>query len=284
MRKLLVAVAFVWAGLAFGAVFERFLDPNVPRDKAILGYLELEKQGKATATDLAELAVLLVEKGFPQDGERYLRKALRLDPKNVEARFRLGLVLQRLGKDRAAVREYRKVVKARPGYAEAQFMLALALERSGRRHAAVQAYAKAYKHNPQLADPARNPLLLDSKLQTQAQLLRYRREVAGATLQLKPIDPAAVQRMMLARPPAPQVPTKGKEPAPPSAPKPQATPVPERPGPGPQAPKAPLAPPPPPPSQQAAPQGKSPSEDPAPGPPPLLLPLGNASGTAKLRR
>jgi len=60
--------------------------------------------------------------------------------------------------------------------------------------------------------------------------------------------------------------------------------VPERPGPGPQAPKAPLTSPPPPPSQQAAPQGKSPSEDPAPGPPPLLLPLGNASGTAKLRR
>lgn len=195
---MLVAAVSSWA-----AVFERFLDPNVPRDRAILNYLELEKQGRATSNDLAELAVLLVEKGFPQDGERYLRKALKLDRKNVEARYRLGLVLQRLGKDRQAAREYRRVVKARPGFAEAQFMLGLALERSGQRRAAIRAYAKAYKHNPDLADPAKNPLVLDSGLQTQAQLRRYQREVTGATLKVRPLNPQTVRQMMLAKPPEP---------------------------------------------------------------------------------
>lgn len=203
MRKLLCVLGVFWAGVSGAAVFERFLDPSVPRDRAILNYLELEKRGKAGSNDLAELAVLLVEKGFPQDGETYLRKALRLDKENVEARYRLGLVLQRLGRHGAAAREYKRVIKARPGFAEAQFMLGLALERSGHRRAAVKAYAKAYKHNPALADPAKNPLLLDSKLQTQAQLVRYQREVTSSTLKLQPLDPQAVKRMMLAKPPSP---------------------------------------------------------------------------------
>ncbi len=213
--------ALVWllaASAASAAVFERFLDPNQPRDRAIAAYVELEKAGKAQSNDLAELAVLLVEKGFPQDGERYLRKALKLDKRNVEARYRLGLILQRLGKDREAARQYRRVIASRPGFAEAQFMLGLALERCGRRWAAVRAYAKAYKHNPQLADPAKNPLVLDSKLQTQALLARYRREVAGSTLPLSPLDPAAVRRMMLAKPasekPAPEPPPSAAPPVP----------------------------------------------------------------------
>lgn len=274
MKRLLCLLAVLWSGVSGAAVFERFLNPNVPRDRAILNYLELEKQGKATSNDFAELAVLLVEKGFPQDGETYLRKALAADKKNVEARYRLGLVLQRLGRDWAAAREYRRVVKERPGFAEAQFMLGLALERSGHRRAAVRAYAKAYKHNPALADPAKNPLVLDSKLQTQAQLLRYRREVTSVTLKLQPLDPQAVKRMMLVRvtlPPerpetTPEV--KGKPPAPSptvsptvpkkatSAPPPEATDI----------------------SEADLPAGATPpSQKP-------LLPLENASRPPKLRR
>lgn len=201
MRKyFLLLVVSLWATWAFGAVFERFLDPSSPKDRAILSYLELERQGKAQSNDFVELAVLLVEKGFPQDGEKYLRKALKMEKGNVEARYRLGLVLQRLGQDRAAARQYRRVIKARPGFAEAQFMLGLALERSGRRRAAIAAYVKAYKHNPRLADPAANPLVLDSKLQTQVHLLHYRRMVTQSTLNLKPLDREALRRMMLAKP------------------------------------------------------------------------------------
>lgn len=264
MRRVVVSGLLVLAASSFAAVFERFLDPNVPRDRAIVGYLELEKQGKASSNDLAELAVLLVEKGFPQDGEAYLRKALELDKKNVEARYRLALVLQRLGKDRAAAREYRKVIEARPGFAEAQFMLGLALERCGARQAAIRAYAKAYKHNPDLANPAKNPLVLDSRLQAQAQIRRYQRDVASSTLPLQPLDPNAVRQMMLARPPGPK-------------PSPSPVPVPESKGPGSAVPPVPAPPsrtpeavPAPTPEVTGGPEGSPRAQAP-------LLPLGNAS-------
>ncbi|MBI4914815.1 MAG: tetratricopeptide repeat protein [Acidobacteria bacterium] len=241
MRRALVCVILLAAVAAAavsvtaeGPVFERFLAADRPADRAIMAYLERERNGTASSRDLAELGVLLVGKGFPEDAEDYFEKALKLDKKNVDAAYRLGLVRQRMGKNLGAVRAYRKVIKMRPGYAPARFMLALVEERSGRRSRAIYDYAKAYKHMPELADPARNPLVLDSRLQAEAQLLRYRREIGANTLKVTPIDPDAVKLMMEVRPqppappaaaPAAQAPVAKATPAPP-APAPTPRPAP----------------------------------------------------------
>ncbi len=224
-----------------GAVFERFLSPQRPEDRAIMNYLELAKSGRASSMDLADLGVLIFDKGFPGDAEDYLKAALKLDKHNYEAAYRLGLVLQRMGRDREAVRYYKMVLKQRPGYAEARFMLAMAEERCGRREAAIRDYAKAYRYNPQLANPKKNPLVYDSRLQTEATLLHYRESASTATLPVTEIDPAQVRRMMEARPqpataapltPAPAVPPAAAPASPPAAPAPAAIgPQPGRPAP-----------------------------------------------------
>jgi hypothetical protein len=198
-----VAVGLIVVALSGGsdaAIFERYLHAESPSDRAILGYLELEKQGTATSRDLSELGVLLLAKGFPNDAEQYLRKAYKMDKENFEAIYRLGLVLQRQGEHRKAIRCYKKVVKMRPGHAYARFMLALAEEKAGRRSAAIRDYAKAFHFAPDLAVYEKNPLLYDSTLQAEAQLERYRLEVESSTLKVTAIDPAAVERMMAAMP------------------------------------------------------------------------------------
>lgn len=202
MRRLVFVAALVMipAG-APGAVFERFLSPESPTDRVIMQYMQLEKEGKATSMDLANLGVLILEKGFVHDAEAYLRKALALDENNYEASYRLGLVLQRDGRDREAVRCYKHTVKLRPGYAQARFMLALAEERCGRRDAAIHDYVRAYRHAPSLADPLVNPLVYDSRLQTEAMLEHYRETVATTTLGVTEVDPEAVRRMLEALPP-----------------------------------------------------------------------------------
>lgn len=219
---LAVAVA-VLSQTVNAAVFERYLHADRPADRAILGYLELERQGTATSRDLAELGVLLLDKGFPKDAERYLRKAVAKDRDNFEAIYRLGLVLQRQGEYRKAIRCYKKVVAMRPGHGYARFMLALAEEKAGRRQAAIRDYARAFQFVPELADYAKNPLLYDSALQTSAQIERYRREVESQTLAVTAIDPAAVARMKAAAPTA----APASAPAPPApTPTPAATPAP----------------------------------------------------------
>jgi Flp pilus assembly protein TadD len=202
MKKLIIVVMTLVATTTMAAVFERYLSPERPADRAILAYLELDNTGKATSRDLAELGVLLLDKGFPVDAEHYLRKAVDMDDSNFEASYRLGLVLQRTGQYRSAIRAYRAVVKQRPGHAYARFMLAMSEERAGRRRAAIHDYAKAYHFAPELALAETNPLVYDSDLQDAALITYYRDVASASTLKVTAIDPAAVQRMMLARPSA----------------------------------------------------------------------------------
>ncbi|OFV81313.1 MAG: hypothetical protein A2Y78_13810 [Acidobacteria bacterium RBG_13_68_16] len=233
MRRLLPGVlVLTLATLASGMVFERFLSPDQPNDRAIMNYMALEQAGKATSTDLANLGVLILEKGFPKDAEHYLREALKLDEGNYEAAYRLGLVLQRQGHDHKALRYYKRTLKVRPGYAEARFMLALAEERCGSRDAAIKDYVRAYRHAPDLANPDVNPLVYDSQLQAEAGLRYYRERVVASTLKVTPIDPAAVRQMMQVR--AALAGTLVVEPAPQASPEPQVQPT-EQPQPTPQA-------------------------------------------------
>ncbi len=238
MRRVTVGAAvLILATAASGSVFERYLSPDSPTDRAITNYLALAKSGRASSMDLANLGVLIFEKGFPGDAEDYLRAALKLDKHNYEAAYRLGLVLQRQGRDREAVRYYKMTLKQRRGYAQARFMLAMAEERCGRREDAIRDYAKAYRYAPQLADPKKNPLVYDSHLQTEAVLRHYDEEAKTSTLPVTEIDPAEVRRMMEARPQG--------APAPPPATAPAAAPA--------VAPAAAPAAPPPPPAQPAPP-------------------------------
>ena len=254
MRRFMVGAAvLILATAASGSVFERFLSPDRPADRAIMNYLALAKSGRASSMDLADLGVLIFEKGFPADAEDYLKAALKLDKHNYEAAYRLGLVLQRQGRDREAVRYYKMTLKQRRGYAEARFMLAMAEERCGRREAAIRDYAKAYRYAPQLADPRRNPLVYDSHLQTEAVLRHYQEGAGTSTLPVTEIDPAAVRRMMEIRPQAAPAPPPAAPPAAPPtgartaplalAPKPQKPSV-VLPGSGGAVPPRPASPPP----------------------------------------
>ena len=141
--------------------------------------------------------MLILEKGFPNDAEHYLREALKLDKDNYEATYRLGLVLQRQGHNFKAARYYKKVLKARPGYAEARFMLALAEERCGRRDAAIKDYVRAYRHAPDLANPDCQPSRLRlAPANARRSSCTTGRAVEASTLKVTPIDPAAVRQMM----------------------------------------------------------------------------------------
>ena len=240
MKWVAAAVVGVLASAASEAwVVERFLSADRPVDVVITNYLKAVKDKKASSKDLAELAVLVAQKGFPGDAETFFRMAIKKDKLNFEADYRLGLLLQRQGRESAAIRCYRRVLRQHPGHAYARFMLALAEERRGRRDRAIYDYAKAYHHAPELADPLKNPLIRDSRLQTEAQLLRYQREAVGTTFAITALDPGAIHAMIEAAvgerrgsasgsaDAAKPTPTPAPSATPPA--KPETTPVPKRP-------------------------------------------------------
>jgi len=269
MRRLVLGVVVLTlAASAPAMVFERFLSPERPADRAIMNYMALEKAGKATSSDLANLGVLIFEKGFPRDAEHYLRQALKLDGDNYEAAYRLGLVLQHQGHDFKAMWYYKKTLRARPGYAQARFMLALAEERCGLRSAAIDDYMRAYRRAPDLANAELNPLVYDSDVQTEVAIRYYQQTVTASTLKVTPIDPASVRQMMQIR-----AAKAGGQPAQPASqvqPEPQVKTAPQPPAePTPQTAVPQTAAPPTPKPAASAPGGPrvgSPRRTPTPGP------------------
>lgn len=285
MRRWVAMAALVGLVASGGgaAPYERHLSVDRPADRAIMAYAELQKAGMATSMDLTEMAVLLVNKGFPNDAMRVLSEALKMDKRNHEAAFRMGLVLQRQGKHAKACRYYRRTLKERPGHGPARFMLALAQERSGRTRAAIRNYALAYRYATDLADPAKNPLVLDSNLQVQAFLEHHRDTVGRASYHMWPVDFWAVQRMMLVRPgfvaPDPPAAAPAAAPAPgPAAAAAPAAPVAPRRAPGvPVSRNGPSAAPTDrPPTEPAAAKPGEPPRSPQ-GAPAVVLPVGNVS-------
>jgi tetratricopeptide (TPR) repeat protein len=202
MRKGVVVMVTLAVGVAAARAEQGIAAAPGPEERAIAGYLQLEKEGKAGARDLAELGVLLAGKGETAAAESHLRAAVKKDKHDFDVIFRLALFLHREGRPREAVRYYSKALHERPD-PYARFMLALAEERCGRRRTAIRHYAEAFHARPELASPEKNPLVYYSDLVLEAQLARYHSEESQAGVDLSPLDPAAVRRMMEASPPAP---------------------------------------------------------------------------------
>jgi tetratricopeptide (TPR) repeat protein len=219
MKLWFAVLLVVLVGSAAGAEeLKDLLSPDNPTDRAILAYMALAQDKKAEPTELAELGVLLAQRGFAEEGEKYLKAAMKADKHDFQICYRYGLVLARLGKSQEATKAFKRALEQRPGDAYARFMLAMTEERGGRSKAAIKDYVLAFKLMPDLTRPEKNPLILDSTLRLQAQI-QYYREVSGSTsFALTPINADQVKLMMEARPaatePSPQV-------------LPQATPAPQ---------------------------------------------------------
>jgi tetratricopeptide (TPR) repeat protein len=227
-----LAIAVLGAALATTAVggdLKSTLSQDRPQDRAILRYLERAEAKTATPAELTDLGVLLAATDHLEDAEHWLREAVKADKHNFTARYRLGLVQQRLGNSSDAARTFARALDDKPDDPYARFMLAFARERCGSTGGAVADYARAYAMMPSLANAEVNPLVLDSKVQVQANLEAYRRQTAAGSFPVTVVDPAAVKTMMAVRPPATPTPTPAAAPAPattPAVPTPEAIPVP----------------------------------------------------------
>jgi tetratricopeptide (TPR) repeat protein len=199
-RWVLTVLVAALATSVSGGDLESTLSPDRPQDRAILNYLALAEAKTASAADLTELGVLLAATNRLSDAEHWLRMAVKADKHSFAAWYRLGLVQQRQGRSHDAAGTFARALREKPADPYARFMLALTEERCGSQSAAIADYARAYQALPNLANPRYNPLVLDSKLQTEANLRHYQENVAAGAMPVTALDAAAVKAMMETRP------------------------------------------------------------------------------------
>ena len=79
-------------------------------------------------------------------------KALSIKPKNAEAYYNMGIVLQQQSNLKEAIEAYNKALSIKPDYAEAYNNMGNALQQQGKLEEAIEAYTKALSINPDYAE------------------------------------------------------------------------------------------------------------------------------------
>jgi superkiller protein 3 len=99
-------------------------------------------------TVLTELGAALAAAGRPVDGERVLRRALRLDPECSESHHHMGVLLLKRGLYRPAVSALRRALELDDRSAESYFYLGEGLNQLGEVDAALAALERAVQYQP----------------------------------------------------------------------------------------------------------------------------------------
>jgi tetratricopeptide (TPR) repeat protein len=123
----------------------------------------------------------------PAKAEPPLRRAVRLAPQALEARFELGIALYQHGKVGDAAESFREATRLKPDYALAHFNLGRCLDTLGDPEGAIQAYQAAVRYRPDCGPGHRSlATLLADKGRTAEALVHFHLAV-----QLDPSDQAA---------------------------------------------------------------------------------------------
>jgi tetratricopeptide (TPR) repeat protein len=190
-----------------GAVYEKYLVPGNPLDDSILRLRE-EIQTRPDVSELhANLGVKLWEKRFPKDAVREFKKAVKLDKRNYQARFNLGLAYEALGENFKAWRAFKRTLHYKPGHDLAHYHLGMIYEKWGFHRAAVSRYAKAVVFNPGILDPKYNAAIVYNEVLPEVLARVYEKY---QTARVQPFQAQAV-------PPPPPAEVKPAAPEPPPA-------------------------------------------------------------------
>jgi len=126
-----------------------------------------------------DLGNLLALAGDDAGAEEAYRHAIELDPASATAHYNLGRLLLDRGQRRPAKRELKRALDLDPTNAAALYFLGTVYDAQGLDGRARRYYAQAFALDPALADPAKNPQVLDNRQALAAQVLSWHDEAAG---------------------------------------------------------------------------------------------------------
>src|SRR5262249_28667152 len=153
-------------------------------------FLDRIDRGEAGAPDLNAFAAYLAKKGLAKDALPVQQEAVRLDPKNPILLLNVGTLHRDLGQRGDATSAYKKVLSLDPNHALAHYNLGVLLDADGNYDGAIEEYRTALTLDPSLADPRKNPQILNNLHQTPLSILIYRQRAGAIGLPLVPLPPA----------------------------------------------------------------------------------------------
>jgi tetratricopeptide (TPR) repeat protein len=135
----------------------------VGKEPNAVAYLDLMSAGKASAAEVNDFAAYIAKRGMPKVAISFQQYALRLDPENAILWQNLGTIQRTTGALGPAATSFKKAIAINPISALAHYNLGAVYDAQGSYDDAIEEYRRALVLEPDLADPRKNPQVVNNE-------------------------------------------------------------------------------------------------------------------------
>jgi tetratricopeptide (TPR) repeat protein len=135
----------------------------VGKEPNAVAYLDLMSAGQASAAQVNDFAAYIAKRGMPKVAISFQQYALRLDPENAILWQNLGTIQRTTGALGPAATSFKKAIAINPIGALAHYNLGAVYDAQGSYDDALEEYRRALVLEPDLADPRKNPQVVNNE-------------------------------------------------------------------------------------------------------------------------
>ena len=156
----------------------------IGREPNAIAYLDLMSAGRASAAQVNDFAAYVAKRGMPKVALSFQEYALRLDPLNTTLWQNLGTIQRTNGALGPAATAFKKAIAIDPINALAHYNLGAVYDAEGNYDDALEEYRRALVLDPDLADPRKNPQVVNNENLLAVKLEIYRSHAGSLGLPL----------------------------------------------------------------------------------------------------
>ena len=163
----------------------------VGKESNALAYLDLMAKGQASAAQVNDFAAYIAKRGMPKVALSFQQYAVTLDPQNATLWMNMGTIQRTTASLGPAETSFKKAIAIDPINALAHYNLGAVYDAQGNYDDAIEEYRKALVLDPGLADPRKNPQVVNNENLLAVKLEIYTDQAGGLGLPLLQIQKPA---------------------------------------------------------------------------------------------
>ncbi len=159
-------------------------DTAIGSEPTAVTYMDLIAAGRATPAQVNDFAAYLAKRGMPKVAAGFQEYAVKLDETNPTLWLNLGTIRRTAGSNGPAETAYKKTIALDPGNALAHYNLGSLYDTQKKYDEAIEEYRRALVLDPDLADPRKNPQVVNNENLLAVKLEIYQNQAGSLGLPL----------------------------------------------------------------------------------------------------
>jgi tetratricopeptide (TPR) repeat protein len=162
----------------------RLRDTAIGSEPTAVQYMDLIAAGNASPAQVNDFAAYMAKRGMPKVAAGFQEYAVKLDETDPTLWLNLGTIRRTAGSIGPAETAYKKTIALDPGNALAHYNLGSLYDAQKKYDEAIEEYRRALVLDPDLADPRKNPQVVNNENLLAVKLEIYQNQAGSLGLPL----------------------------------------------------------------------------------------------------